>query len=87
MINFNKTLHSIIRETKYLDAMGFQLPEVALNVALQDEKYRSYIENISLMLQVMSQSTPLILYINREKELTRIFHFTIFSYYSCILCL
>ena len=52
VINFNKSLHSIIRETKYLDAMGFQLPEIALNVALQDEKYRSYIENISIMLQV-----------------------------------
>lgn len=37
--------------------MGFQLPEIALNVALQDEKYRSYIENISLMLQVTSLST------------------------------
>jgi dynein heavy chain len=33
--NFRPELWEIIKETKYLDRIGFKLPEVALNVALQ----------------------------------------------------
>nr|AML30863.1 axonemal inner arm dynein heavy chain 7 [Marsilea vestita] len=57
IINFHPNLHSIIRETKYLDAMGFQLPETALNVALQEEKFTSYIESIDRMLQQYQKAT------------------------------
>ncbi|KAI8847268.1 dynein heavy chain and region D6 of dynein motor-domain-containing protein [Chytridium lagenaria] len=39
-----------ILETKYLDKMGFLVPEAALNVALQDEKYYTYVENLNSML-------------------------------------
>lgn len=33
--NFRSELKDIIKETKYLDRMGFLVPEAALNVALQ----------------------------------------------------
>ncbi|EFJ08822.1 hypothetical protein SELMODRAFT_131043 [Selaginella moellendorffii] len=61
-INFHPNLVQIIREAKYLDAMGFQLPEVALNVALQEEKFQTCIESLQNMLQryhnVLEMLTP-----------------------------
>ncbi|KAJ3097104.1 Dynein heavy chain 10, axonemal [Phlyctochytrium planicorne] len=50
VVNFRPELKEIIKETKYLDKMGFLVPEAALNVALQDEKYYTYVENLSSML-------------------------------------
>jgi hypothetical protein len=35
IINFKPELATIIKETKYLDRIGFKLPEIALNIALQ----------------------------------------------------
>lgn len=34
-VNFHEDLIHLIRETRYLDRMGFKIPEVALNVTLQ----------------------------------------------------
>ena len=34
-VNFHGDLIELIRETRYLDRMGFHIPEIALNVALQ----------------------------------------------------
>lgn len=34
-VNFHVDLSHLIRETRYLDRMGFKIPEVALNVTLQ----------------------------------------------------
>ena len=34
-VNFRPELKEIIKETKYLDKLGFMVPESALNVALQ----------------------------------------------------
>jgi dynein heavy chain len=34
-VNFRPELREIIKETKYLDKLGFMVPEAALNVALQ----------------------------------------------------
>ncbi|KAI9102678.1 dynein heavy chain and region D6 of dynein motor-domain-containing protein [Phlyctochytrium arcticum] len=49
-VNFRPELRDIIKETKYLDKMGLVVPEAALNVALQDEKYYTYVENLNTML-------------------------------------
>ncbi|KAJ3144485.1 Dynein heavy chain 10, axonemal [Geranomyces variabilis] len=49
-VNFRPELRDCIRETKYLDKMGLVVPEAALNVALQEDKYYTYIENLSSML-------------------------------------
>ncbi|KAJ3055760.1 Dynein heavy chain 10, axonemal [Rhizophlyctis rosea] len=49
-VNFKTELRDIIKETKYLDRMNFMVPEAALNVALQEEKYYTFVENLSSML-------------------------------------
>jgi dynein heavy chain len=62
VVNFNKDLQSVIREAKYLDRMGLPVPENALNVALQEEKYHEYIESLRVMLNhyhdVIKSLTP-----------------------------
>ncbi|KAJ2996626.1 Dynein heavy chain 10, axonemal [Globomyces sp. JEL0801] len=66
-VNFRMELKDIIKETKYLDKMGFSVPEAALNVALQEEKYYNLVENLNLMLQAYrSVMDPLD---NSEKKL------------------
>ncbi|KAI8825885.1 dynein heavy chain and region D6 of dynein motor-domain-containing protein [Fimicolochytrium jonesii] len=49
-VNFRPELRDCIRETKYLDKMGLVVPEAALNVALQEDKYHTYVENLNSML-------------------------------------
>ena len=50
MVNFHADLILVIRETRYLDRMGFRIPEIALNVALQDDKFNSWLEGLNVML-------------------------------------
>nr|KAJ3423035.1 Dynein heavy chain 10, axonemal [Polyrhizophydium stewartii] len=50
-VNFRQELRDIIKETKYLDKMNFAVPEAALNVALQEEKYYYLVENLNSMLK------------------------------------
>lgn len=38
-INFPTALREIINETKYLEQLGFPVPELARNVALQEDKF------------------------------------------------
>lgn len=38
-INFSPALREIINETKYLEQLGFTVPELARNVALQEDKF------------------------------------------------
>ena len=49
-VNFVAELALIIRESKYLDRMGFAVPETALNVTLQEDKYHEYVESLNAML-------------------------------------
>ncbi|KAJ3328734.1 Dynein heavy chain 10, axonemal, partial [Blyttiomyces sp. JEL0837] len=51
IVNFPVELKEIIKETKYLDKMGLVVPEAALNVSLQDEKYYAYVESLKSMLK------------------------------------
>jgi len=66
-VNFHPDLITLIRETKYLDRMGFSIPEIALNVALQEEKFLSWLEGLrsmlSLYFETVNQLAPV------EKEL------------------
>jgi dynein heavy chain len=50
IVNFRPELKEIIKETKYLDRIGFKLPEIALNIALQEDKYYGYVDQINQML-------------------------------------
>lgn len=38
-INFSPALREIINETKYLEQLGFSVPELARNIALQEDKF------------------------------------------------
>lgn len=50
-VNFRPELREIIKETKYLDKMNLAVPEAAMNVALQEEKYYFLVENLKTMLK------------------------------------
>jgi dynein heavy chain len=49
-VNFHRNLVLLIRETRYLDRMGFTFPETALNVALQADKYFMSVQSLNSML-------------------------------------
>lgn len=66
-VNFRFELKDIIKETKYLDKMGFNIPEAALNIALQEDKYFNYVENLNSMLK--NYSAVLDLLDSAEKKL------------------
>ena len=67
VVNFQEDLVLLMRETRYLDRMAFEVPDIALNTTLQEEKYYGLREKISSMLRdynaVKSSLTPI------EKEL------------------
>nr|CCC47395.1 putative dynein heavy chain, fragment [Trypanosoma vivax Y486] len=48
--NFDKELFNTIREAKYLDRLGFEVPQEALNVTLQDESYHTNVDALKAML-------------------------------------
>lgn len=50
-VNFRTELKDIIKETKYLDKMNLQVPEAALNVTLQEEKYYNLVESLNSMIK------------------------------------
>uniref|UniRef100_A0A8C9J6D4 Dynein axonemal heavy chain 10 n=1 Tax=Panthera tigris altaica TaxID=74533 RepID=A0A8C9J6D4_PANTA len=50
VINFSPALREIINETKYLEQLGFPVPELARNVALQEDKFLRYTDGIQRML-------------------------------------
>nr|Q9SMH3.1 RecName: Full=Dynein-1-alpha heavy chain, flagellar inner arm I1 complex; AltName: Full=1-alpha DHC; AltName: Full=Dynein-1, subspecies f [Chlamydomonas reinhardtii]CAB56598.1 1-alpha dynein heavy chain [Chlamydomonas reinhardtii] len=61
-VNFHPDLVRLIRETRYLDRMGFPIPEIALNVALQEDKFLQWLEGLNSMLfkyyESIDQLTP-----------------------------
>ena len=44
-------LTHIIRETRYLDRMTFTIPEYALNVTLQEDRYLQCVDGLTDMLE------------------------------------
>ena len=50
VVNFSEDLILLMRETRYLDRMGFEVPDIALNTTLQEDKYYTLRERISAML-------------------------------------
>ncbi|XP_076453104.1 dynein axonemal heavy chain 10-like [Babylonia areolata] len=50
VVDFDPKLGEIIAETKYMEMLGFSVPELARNVALQEEKYVKYVSGLSRML-------------------------------------
>ena len=54
-VNFAQELSMIIGESKHLDRMGFAIPEAALNVTLQEDKYHEYVQQLNIMLRRYDQ--------------------------------
>nr|XP_026696380.1 dynein heavy chain 10, axonemal isoform X1 [Ciona intestinalis]XP_026696381.1 dynein heavy chain 10, axonemal isoform X2 [Ciona intestinalis] len=50
IVNFAPELQEITTETKYMEQLGFLVPDLARNVALQEDKYFSYISGLTHML-------------------------------------
>uniref|UniRef100_A0A1I8GN74 Dynein heavy chain 10, axonemal n=1 Tax=Macrostomum lignano TaxID=282301 RepID=A0A1I8GN74_9PLAT len=51
VVDFDPKLREIIQETKYLELLGYAVPELARNVALQEEKYLVYVDNLNAMVR------------------------------------
>ncbi|XP_066466098.1 dynein axonemal heavy chain 10 [Tiliqua scincoides] len=49
-VNFSPKLREAINETKYMEHLGFPVPEIARNVALQEDKLLRYTDGIKHML-------------------------------------
>uniref|UniRef100_A0A8C0ZLW2 AAA+ ATPase domain-containing protein n=1 Tax=Castor canadensis TaxID=51338 RepID=A0A8C0ZLW2_CASCN len=49
-INFSPALREIINEAKYMEQLGFAVPELARNVALQEDKFLRYTDGMQRML-------------------------------------
>ncbi|KAI9188096.1 hypothetical protein H9P43_002487 [Blastocladiella emersonii ATCC 22665] len=50
IVNFKPELADVIKESKYLEKIGFAIPETAINIALQEEKFSNYTESLGSML-------------------------------------
>ncbi|GAB0196984.1 dynein axonemal heavy chain 10 [Grus japonensis] len=50
IVNFSPMLQEIIIETKYMEQLGFPVPEIARYVALQEDKYLRYTNRLKNML-------------------------------------
>ncbi|XP_064889438.1 dynein axonemal heavy chain 10 isoform X2 [Columba livia] len=50
MVNFSPMFHEIIIETKYMEQLGFPVPEKARYMALQEDKYSRYTNGLKKML-------------------------------------
>ncbi|ELU10552.1 hypothetical protein CAPTEDRAFT_221643 [Capitella teleta] len=50
LVDFDPTLREIVTETKYMETLGFSVPELSRNVALQEEKYIKYLDGLNHML-------------------------------------
>jgi dynein heavy chain len=46
-VSFAHELKMIIKESRYLDKLGFRIPEQALNVTLQEKKYQDIIRSLN----------------------------------------
>eukprot|EP01065_Artemidia_motanka_P041378 TRINITY_DN5358_c0_g3_i1.p1 TRINITY_DN5358_c0_g3~~TRINITY_DN5358_c0_g3_i1.p1 ORF type:complete len:4876 (+),score=1837.91 TRINITY_DN5358_c0_g3_i1:119-14629(+) len=49
-VNFDNNLFQIIQEAKYLDRLGYEVPAIALQATLLDEKYHDFVETLKSML-------------------------------------
>lgn len=52
LVNFDKSMMQLIRETKYLQRMGVAVPESARQVLAQEEKFKIYFNQLTYVLKV-----------------------------------
>ncbi|XP_069880965.1 dynein axonemal heavy chain 10 isoform X1 [Dipodomys merriami] len=79
VINFSPALKEIINETKYMEQLGFSIPELARNVALQEDKLLRYTDGIQRMLDHYHMligtlnDAEMLLLADHSQELIRVF--------------
>ncbi|XP_058137242.1 dynein axonemal heavy chain 10 [Dasypus novemcinctus] len=78
-VNFSPALREIINEAKYMEQLGFTVPELARNVALQEDKFLRYTEGLQRMLDhyhmlvgTLNEAESLLLD-DHSQELVRVF--------------
>ena len=54
MVNFDKSMMQLIRETKHLQRMGVEVPESARQVLAQEEKFKIYFNQLTYVLKVFA---------------------------------
>uniref|UniRef100_A0A8C9TU55 Dynein axonemal heavy chain 10 n=1 Tax=Scleropages formosus TaxID=113540 RepID=A0A8C9TU55_SCLFO len=83
MVNFAPELKQIISETKYLEQLGYTVPELARNVALQEDKILRHVDGLNnlvkryqSMMNLLNDTEFLLLsdQINEVKRVMRIGH-------------
>ena len=52
LVNFDKAMMQLIRETKHLQRMGIAVPESARQVLAQEEKFKIYFNQLTYALKV-----------------------------------
>eukprot|EP01083_Nonionella_stella_P016331 45634_1 len=72
VVNFSPQLLVLIRETKYLDRMGFDIPPEAMNVALQEDKYYESVERLNAMLDTYEEVIGMVDDVEKEVLCQRI---------------
>lgn len=50
VVNLGQAVIEAVREARYLDRLGFAVPEVALHAALQASHFRAAVEGLTNML-------------------------------------
>lgn len=66
-VNFNPNLRVIIREAKFLDRIGKEIPHTIVNIALQEKDYMMHIDSLNKLLR--SYNSALCDLRNVEKKL------------------
>lgn len=68
MLNYNNKINEIITEAKYIEQLGYVLPEIARNLALQEDKFARYqlnlrklLDNYHLLIASLDESENLLL--------------------------
>ena len=78
-VNFASEINEIISEVKYLEQLGFTVPELARNMALQEKKYGQFRDGLTNMLtryeRIMGSLNDAELDLLQERIWTAIFHF------------
>lgn len=54
LVNFDKEIMQLVRETKYMQRFSIPVPEAALMVLLQEEKYKYYYNQMSHLVRLSS---------------------------------
>ena len=60
LVNFDKAMMQLIRETKHLQRMGVEVPESACQVLNQEEKFKLYFNQLTYALKVCAHQSAVI---------------------------